>query len=85
MGLYILKCNVFLWCKAVFPASFLQSSVSHDLQKLFKYADLLLKKHFWLSSMLKTVVLLITFAETMINISIYFKQNHVRFSAYTHI
>ncbi len=24
---YILKCNLFLWCKAEFSASFLQSSV----------------------------------------------------------
>ncbi len=30
--------------KAVFSA-FLQSSVSHDLQKSFEYKDLLLKKH----------------------------------------
>jgi len=27
---YILKCNFFLWCAAVFSASLLQSSVSHD-------------------------------------------------------
>ncbi len=27
---YILKCNLFLWCKAEFSASLLQSSVSHD-------------------------------------------------------
>ncbi len=27
---YILKCNLFLWSKAVFSASLLQSSVSHD-------------------------------------------------------
>ncbi len=30
---YILKCNLFMWRKAVFSASLLQSSVSHDLQK----------------------------------------------------
>ncbi len=39
---YILKCNLFLWCAAVFSASLLQSSVSHDLQKSFWYADLML-------------------------------------------
>ncbi len=27
---YIVQCNLFLWCKAVFSASLLQSSVSHD-------------------------------------------------------
>ncbi len=27
---YILKCNLFIWCKAEFSASLLQSSVSHD-------------------------------------------------------
>ncbi len=27
---YILKCNLFLWCKAEFSASLLESSVSHD-------------------------------------------------------
>ncbi len=32
-----------------FLASFLQSSVSHDLQKSYGNADLLLKKHFWLA------------------------------------
>ncbi len=30
---YIVKCNLFLWCAAVFSASLLQSSESHDLQK----------------------------------------------------
>ncbi len=30
---YVLNCNLFLWCAAVFSASLLQSSVSHDLQK----------------------------------------------------
>jgi len=55
---YILKCNLFLWCAAVFSASLLQSSASHDLQKSVLYADLLLKKHLLLLSMLKIVVLL---------------------------
>ncbi len=27
---YILKCNLFLWCKAEFSASLLQSTMSHD-------------------------------------------------------
>ncbi len=34
------------------------------LQKSFQYADLLLKKHFWLLSVLKTVVLLHICVET---------------------
>ncbi len=32
---YLLNCHLFLWCAAVFSASLLQSSVSHDLQKSF--------------------------------------------------
>ncbi len=36
------------------------------LQKLFQYADLLLKKHFLLLSILKTVVLLNIFVKTVI-------------------
>ncbi len=28
---YILTCDLFLWCKAEFSASLLQSSVSHDI------------------------------------------------------
>ncbi len=41
----ILKCNLFLWWfqSWIFSIIF-QSSVSHDLQKSFTYADLLLKK-----------------------------------------
>ncbi len=31
---YILKCNLFLWYKAEFSASFLQSSASHDLSEI---------------------------------------------------
>jgi len=38
------------------------------LQKSFLYADLLLRKHFLLLSMLKTVVLLNSFVETMIHL-----------------
>ncbi len=30
----ILKCNLFLWCKAEFSASFLQSSVSHSSSEI---------------------------------------------------
>ncbi len=30
-------------------------TMSHDLQKSFEYADFLLKKHFWLLSLLRTV------------------------------
>ncbi len=44
----------------------LQSSVSHDPSEIILNADLLLKKHFLLLSMLKTVVLLNMFVETMI-------------------
>ncbi len=49
-----LKYNLFMWCKAVFSASLLQSPVSHDLQKSF-YDNLPLTKHFFILSMLKTV------------------------------
>ncbi len=45
----------------------LQSSVSHDLQKSFWYTDLLLKKHFLLLLMLKTVVLPKICVETEVN------------------
>ncbi len=48
------KCYLFLLCKAEFSASLLQSSD----------ADLLLKKHFFILSMLKTVALLNHFVET---------------------
>ncbi len=30
LSYYILKCNLFLWCKAEFSVSLLQASVSHD-------------------------------------------------------
>jgi len=39
--------------------------VSHDLSEIILYADLLLKKHFLLLSMLKTVVLLHIYVENM--------------------
>ncbi len=37
-----LKCNLFLWCKAEFSASFLQSSESHDpseINLIYWFAD----------------------------------------------
>jgi len=37
------------------------------LQKSLNYADLVLKKHFLLSSMLKTVVVLYSFVEIVIS------------------
>ncbi len=55
--------NVIYSCDE-FSASLLQSSASHDPSEVFCYADLLLKKHLWLS-LLKTVVLLNIFVETM--------------------
>ncbi len=39
--------------KAEFSASLLQSLVSHDPSEIIQNADLLLKKHFLLLSMLK--------------------------------
>ncbi len=33
---YILKCNLFLWCKAEFSASLLQASVSHDPSEIIQ-------------------------------------------------
>ncbi len=62
---YIVKCNLFLWCKAEFSASLLQSSVILILQKSFWYADLMLKKHSL--SMLKTIGLLHIFVVNLIN------------------
>ncbi len=49
----------YCYCKAQFLASLLQSSVSHDPSEIILF--LLLKKHFLLLSMLKTVVLLNNF------------------------
>ncbi len=46
-----------LWCKAEYSASLLHPSVSHDPSETFWYADLLLKKHFLVLTMLKTIVL----------------------------
>ncbi len=60
MWIYI-KCLFISVIKSVFSASFLQSSVSHDLHN-----NILLKKHFWLLSVLKTDVLLHIFVETVI-------------------
>ncbi len=44
--------------KLNFPQPLLQSLVSNVLQKSLKYADLVMKKHLFLLSMVKTVVLL---------------------------
>ncbi len=45
--------------KSEFSASLLQSSVSHDLQKSFKYTDLLLNYYYFFGYiMFKTVMLL---------------------------
>ncbi len=54
--------------KAEFPASLLQSSESRDPSGIILI--LLLKKHFWLLWMLKTVVLLHIFVENMIPFSL---------------
>ncbi len=52
---------LFLWCKAEFSASLLLYSVSHNPSEIILVADLLHKKHFLFSSVLKTVVLLCRF------------------------
>ncbi len=65
---YIEQCNLFLWCKAEHSASFLQFSVSHDPSEIIITCDFVLKLHFLLLSMLKTVVLLNNLVETMIHI-----------------
>ncbi len=49
-----------------FQQPLLQSSVSHDPSETILNVDLVLKKHFLLLAMLKTVVLLIIFVETEI-------------------
>ncbi len=54
--------------KAVFSASLLQSSVSRDPSEIILYADLLLKTHYLLLSMLKTVVLHHIFVQTFSDI-----------------
>ncbi len=51
---YILKCNLFLWCKAEFSASLLQSSASHDL------SDIILK--YWFGEMFLIINVEKTFA-----------------------
>ncbi len=48
---------MFVWCKAEYFASLLQSSVSHDPSEIIMISDLLLMKHLWLLSVLKTVLL----------------------------
>ncbi len=53
-----------------FHLQFLLSLISHDSSEIFWYADLVLKKLLLLllSSMLKTVVLLNIFVETLVHI-----------------
>ncbi len=51
---YVLKYNLLLWSKLNCHHHF--SSVSHDPSEI-KYTDLMLKKHVWLISMSKTVLL----------------------------
>ncbi len=62
----IVKCHLFLWCKLNFQHHFSSLQCHMILQKSF-YVYLLLKKHFWLLSMLKTVVLLNIFVEIVIH------------------
>ncbi len=59
---YILICNLFQWREAEISASLLQS---YDPAEIILICDLLLKKHLWFLSMLKTVVLFQIFVETM--------------------
>ncbi len=61
---YILKYNLFLWCKAEFSASLLRSSVSHDPSEIILKCWFAAQETF-----IKTVVLLYIFVETMIHFS----------------
>ncbi len=63
---YILKCNSFLWCKAEFSASLLQSSVSHDPSEIILMC-LFGAQYFLLLSVLNKVVLLNIFVEITIH------------------
>ncbi len=64
-SLYVLKCNLFLWCKADFLASLLQSSMSHDPSEIILICWFAAQETF-LIIVLKTVVLLNIFAETVL-------------------
>ncbi len=61
---YILKYNLFLWSKLNFQQHYSSLQCHMIFQKSFWYADLMLKKNFWLLPMLKTVLLLNIFVET---------------------
>ncbi len=58
----ILKCNLFQWRKAKFSASLLQSSVTHDPSEIILIYWFTAQETF-LSSMLRTTVLLKIFVE----------------------
>ncbi len=62
---YILWCNLFLWCKTEFAAPLLQSFVSHDSSEIILICWFDAQHTFLLLSMLKIVVLLNIFVETM--------------------
>ncbi len=59
----------FCYCKAEFSAAINYSSLQCHmiLQKSFLYADLLLKKHFLILKVLKTIVLLNIFGKIMVH------------------
>ncbi len=59
----MLNCNLFLWSKLYFQHHY----CSLQCHMIFRNADLLLNKHFWLLSMLKTVVLHNIFVETVMH------------------
>ncbi len=72
---YILKCNLFLWSKMYFQHHYSSLQCHMILQISLSYADVLLKKHFWLLWMLKTVVLLHIYLETMIHFKFILNRN----------
>ncbi len=55
--LNVIKCNLFLWCKAEFSASLLQSSVSHDPSEIILICKYVSQETFIISHV-KTVELL---------------------------
>ncbi len=68
--------------QSIFFSSHYSSLQCHTiLQKSFKYADLLLKKHFLILSMLETVVQLNIFVETF-NFSGFFDKQNVQKNTY---
>ncbi len=69
---YILKRNLFLWCKAVFSASLLQSSVSHDPSEIILICWFAAQETFIINIIIiinVTVVLVHIFVETFIHFS----------------